>query len=57
MIEAIFIIVLIALTFSMLIPILFSVLCMLVTFLIKLWWVPFLLLLIAYVLKQIDNRK
>ena len=57
MIEAIFIIVLIALTFSMLIPILFSVLCMLVAFLIKLWWVPFLLLPIAYVLKQIDNRK
>ena len=57
MIEAIFIIVLITLTFFMLIPILFSVLCMLVTFLIKLWWVPFLLLLIAYVLKQIDNRK
>jgi hypothetical protein len=29
----------------------------LVAFLIKLWWVPFLLLLIAYVLKRIDNRK
>lgn len=57
MIEAIFIIVLIALTFFMLMPILFSVLCVLAAFLIKLWWVPFLLLLIAYVLKRIDNRK
>lgn len=53
MLEILFIVVLIIFAFIYFVPLAFSLLFAIVAILLRLWWVPFVLLLIAYILKKL----
>lgn len=54
MLEIIFLVVLVVFAIFYVIPLAIALLFGVVAILLKLWWVPFVLLLIAYILKKID---